>query len=631
MSMRGAEGNGATDAKDRRAGGGQRVHFEALVAVGEDANGGFEAESVDVSPDGMRLRTAYLPDVGEKLVCRFDGMGHEIVVEGEVIWRNEEAKGGEFGLRFTGLDAASEDAVKAMCAELSGPVEEPAAGKEEPAVPRGSRVRLHIEGLGSPMKARVRESAAKELEVGSNLEFLKVGRTLELEDVEAGAKREATIDGVKVDVDPATHVPQLVVTLRYDKAGAAAPAPAKKKEKARASVPPPPSRRSAEAAAPKDEGEPAPKASRRSSAPPPPPAEVEAGADGDDHDHDHDGEEKAGAGFGERAASAGRAVAARVGPALSGMGERAKGAMSGMMALIERRRAARGDQKKSAAPRRTTAPPPGGAITSDGRRVVREDAGDEEEAPRPRNNHRAAVTGGALGLIAVLAIFGMTRMVSGRGHAAAETAAAAPTALPAATAEAPASASSGTPVANVPLFGPTPLSTTEPLAPPPTAQASAAPAPALPGPDGVPGANGDDDDEPGGAAANGPILKEWGQGSVGSHPVVLRIKMDGAIERIAGSAGAQGFTINVPGRRSTSSATDLARKDKRLASVNVVNTSHGAEISVQFKDDVPSYQAKVKGEKLEISIAKPEHSKKVAKKKDSEGKKKKGKKKKSHH
>jgi hypothetical protein len=90
--------------------------------------------------------------------------------------------------------------------------------------------------------------------------------------------------------------------------------------------------------------------------------------------------------------------------------------------------------------------------------------------------------------------------------------------------------------------------------------------------------------------------------------------MDGAIERINGAAGAMGFTISVPGRRSVSSASDLARKDKRLASVNVVNTSHGAEVSVQFKDGVPPYLAKVKGDRLEIAIGKESHSK-VAKSK----------------
>ncbi len=115
MSVRGAEGAGEAGAEmaERRAAGGQRVHFEALVAVGEARGGGFEAESVDVSREGMRLRTAYLPEIGDKLLCRFDGMGTEVVAEGEVIWRNEEARGGEFGLRFTGLDAEAEEAVRA--------------------------------------------------------------------------------------------------------------------------------------------------------------------------------------------------------------------------------------------------------------------------------------------------------------------------------------------------------------------------------------------------------------------------------------------------------------------------------------------------------------------------------------
>lgn len=621
MSMRGAEGNGA-DGKDRRANGAQRIHFEALVAVGENAGGGFEAESVDVSQDGMRLRTAYLPELGEKLVCRFDGAGGEVVVDGEVIWRNEEAKGGEFGIRFVGLDSAAEEAVRAMCSSLAGPTEEQGPA-EAPSVPRGSRVRLHIEGLGSPMKARVRESASREVEVGSNLEFLKVGRTLELEDVDQGKKREALIDGVKVDIDPATHVPQLVVTLRYDKQEAAAPS-TKKREKPRGSVPPP-TRRAAAAApsegASKDEA-PA-KASKTLD------RSKDEGVSAADEGEDHDGEEQGGASrLGERAASAGRAVASRLGPAITGMGVRAKGAMNGMMALIERRRVERAETKKAAAPRRTTAPPPGGALTSDGRRLVRDEGlAEEDEAPRPRTNKRAAALGGGLGLLAVLAIFAVTRLIAGRGNTTAE-ARPTPAALPAP--EVPAAAASGTPVANIPLFGSTPLSTTEPVlpGPAPTAQAAApgngaAPAGDAPGGNGAPGANGDDDGpDNGAAAAAGPILKEWGKGEVGKSAVVLKIKMDGALERITGSAGAQGFTIVAPGRRSVSSASDLTRKDKRLSSVNVVNTSHGAEVSVQFKGDVPSYQARVKGDKLEIAIAKEGHSK-VAKKKDGKGKKKK--------
>lgn len=586
------EGAGS-EATDRRVGGGQRVQFEALVAVGETDGGGFEAESVDVSKDGMRLRTAFLPEVGDKLVCRFDSMGNELVVDGEVLWRNEAARGGDFGLRFFDLDNDTEKAVRAMCEALAAPDTEEASA-EEPSVPRGSRVRLHIDGLGSPMKARVRESAAREVEVGSNLEFLKVGRALELEDVEAGKKREALVDSVKVDVDPATNVPQLVVTLRYDKTREAS----KRPEKARPSSPPP-ARRAAASVPPVAMTEDAE-------------ADVKAEASGAEAIAGDVEPSEPGAArrLGDRAVSAGRVMAGKIAPALSGMSTRARSAMAGVAALVARRRQERAEAKKAAAPRRTTAPPPGGALTAAGRRLVREDgASDSDNAAPPRINRRAAVVGGAMGLAAVLAIFGATRAISGHGQATVDArAAVSATALPA---DVP--VASGTPLANVPLFGATPLSTTEPVPVDPAPSASAA-AQAPPG----------DDDDSLGDNAGGPILKEWGKGEIGAHPVVLRIKMDGDIERITGAAGAQGFTISVPGHRSVSSVTNLARKDKRLASVNVVNTSRGAEVSVEFKDNVPSYLARVKNDRLEIAISKHKdgHSK-VAKSKKAGKKKKK--------
>jgi hypothetical protein len=594
MSIRGAEGAGAS-AKERRAGGGQRIHFEALVAVGEAEGGGFEAESVDVSPDGMRLRTAYLPEVGDKIVCRFDGMGTEVVAEAEVVWREEQAKGGEFGLRFVGLDAAAAEAVRAMCAQPAEGAED-AGAAEPPGVPRGSRVRLHIEGLGSPMKARVRESTSAEVQIGSNLEFLKVGRSLELEDVDQGSKREAHIDDVKVDVDPATNVPQLVVTLRFEGA------PAKKREKARSSIAPP-TRRAAAGAATAPMTMPKEDAAAKAEAEPDPTIEVS--------------EEQDAEGFGAKAALAGRAVASRLVPALAGAGARAKGAMSSITALLEQKRAARAEARKAAAPRRTTAPPPAGALTAEGRRVVRDDGtGDDDDPPPPRTNRRAAAVGGAMGLMAVLAIFGAMRFVGGRAHAPAAAASdrsTAAAALPAAPD--PPGAASGAPTANVPLFGATPLSTTEPAPAAPSAAPSSsavAGAPATP-----PATDGDDDPAPSGG---GPVTKEWGQGTV-QHPVVLKIKMDGPIEGITGAAGAAGFTLTVPNRRSVSTTTDLAHKDKRLASVNVVNTSKGAEVTVQFKDGVPPYLAKVKGDRLEIALGKETHSKVAKSKKKKKSKK----------
>lgn len=641
MSNRGAEeaGTAGADGQERRSGGGHRVHFEALVAVGEAVGSGFEAESIDVSPEGMRLRTAYLPAVGDKLVCRFDGMGAEVVAEGEVIWKSQEARGGEFGLRFVDLDPDTAEAVRAMCGSLGGPDEGAAPAPEAPQVPRGARVRLHIEGLGSPMKARVREAAARELEVGSNLEFLKVGRSLELEDVDQGKKREATIAHVKVDIDPVTNVPQLVVSLRYDKEPSAE-ASANKSEKSdkaekRPSLRPssaPPTRRASTTLASEKPAE-----VRKSR---PSLAELSAAASSHDEaesasesDSDHESESDAPPGVGARAAQAGRAVAGKIGPALAGAGARARGALGGLLAAVQKKRMERAETTKVEPPRRTTAPPPGGSLKSEGRRLVRDDGEDEgnDEAPLPmmRGPRRAAV-GAALGLIMVLAIFGVSRAMSSRGANGAATANAegASTAAPALPSGDPAAASApvpaapaalaqagapGTPTANVPLFGATPLSTTETVPPPAPSASAAALAAAAPGDDA---SEGDDDATPTttGDGKSGAPLKEWGQGSV-THPVTLKLKMDGPIERINGAAGAMGFTISLPDRRSVSSTTDLARKDKRLASVNVINTSHGAEVTLQFKDGVPPYLARVKGDRLEIALGSEHGAKKVAKKK----------------
>ncbi|AUX21936.1 hypothetical protein SOCEGT47_024340 [Sorangium cellulosum] len=743
MNVRGAEGDGVRRAPEsvereregggeRRGGAGQRVRIEALVAVGETSGGGFEAESIDMSPEGMRLRTAYLPKVGDALICRFDGLGKELVVEGEVCWRAEQARGGEFGLRFTGLDAEAEETVRAMCASMDGGAARPASELAAPAAAapaaleaaqRGARVRLHIDGLGSPMKARVRGGGADELEVGSNLEFLKVGRTLELEEVERGTRREAYIDHVKVEIDPATSVPQLVVSLRYDAPRAARAsrprlAPPEGQPAARtstsASQPPakpsptlvsqPPAKPSptlvsqpAARTAPADDGAPA----RPSAAPPrvsttparpssPPPrdpaeearsgasAEPDAGAsgraaadDGDDQDGDlspaprdaragaeapssasdavassaqdaPDGAEAeaAAAGqpsrlrdVGEKAAKAGKVVAGKLGPALAGAGSRAASAMAGVVARIRSRRAAAAAGEgagagKDGGARRTTAPPPAGALKSGGRRLVREeaDAGAGGEAAEPqRFNPKAAALGSFLGLATVLVLFGAARLVglvgggapSGEAAGTAESAPALPAAsgAPALAAAAAPAAAGGALTANVPLFGATPLSTTEPV--PPTPPASSAQADDSLDP-GMPGGPGDEDaDEDDERAAP----QEWGRGVVRS-PTVLRLKMDGPIEEVTGAAGAMGFTVSLPDRRALSSGSGLARKDKRIASVRVVNTPHGAEVTLKFKDGVPAYRAKARGDRLEIAIGRDEPKKVASKSKKEKDRKK---------
>src|SRR6188474_2194939 len=105
------------DIQERRAKGAGRVAIETLVEICGNEPGipAFEAEALDVSARGMHLRTAYLPEEGAPLVCRFEDRGREIVVEGVVAWRKESSKGGDFGVAFTALDSRSVDALRELC------------------------------------------------------------------------------------------------------------------------------------------------------------------------------------------------------------------------------------------------------------------------------------------------------------------------------------------------------------------------------------------------------------------------------------------------------------------------------------------------------------------------------------
>lgn len=218
--------------QDRRASGVKRVPVQTLVEICGRVPEvpAFEAQSIEVSGRGMHVRTRYLPPVGAPLVLRFEEAGHQILVEGEVAWAEDSERGGEFGIRFTALDSGSVDALKKLCGIHTEKTEdvdaddeygagEAGATSEESKRKRktaGTRVRLHIDGLGSPMKAQVRKAGGRSMTVGSKLEFLKLGRHLDIEDLDAGDRSGALIETVDVVIDPQSQVPQLVVALAYD-------------------------------------------------------------------------------------------------------------------------------------------------------------------------------------------------------------------------------------------------------------------------------------------------------------------------------------------------------------------------------------------------------------------------------
>jgi hypothetical protein len=547
--------------EDRRAPGIARIPFDGLVEVGGALGPAFEAQGVNLSEEGMLLRTAYLPETGQPLTCRFDaGTGDSVLASGEVVWTHAAERGGEFAIRFTEMDHESVDALKRACG-LAAPT--------EPAQP-GSKVRLHIDGLASPMRAKVRDAGGGKMTVGSDLGFLQVGRPLELEDAQSGSKRPAHVDRVEVAVDPASHVPQLVVTLRYD-GGTAADA-----------------------------------------------SSDETNANG----KPSSGEKRANEAVARDAADAGSVQeaslkmkgavarhAAQIGPALGRWANRAKTTIALLVARQRRR-------DDGAVPRRTTAPPPGGGLHTAGRRVVRGETGApaEEDAPKPKLalTKRKAAIAGAVMAAAILGALALKKH-SGGPEAAAATGrepAAGTTAQPGAGWMNPPIPTNSNPASMG--GGATGASTPQPADP-----GSAFSAPPTAG--GAMANTGDELDSSGkGAHRKHGKPAPFGNGPV-HHGNVLRLKMDGVIDAIEGAQQPTGFAVKIPGRKSLESAGPLASRDSRIASVKVANDPAGAELTLAFKDGVPNYRVSGKGDMLVIALAPPGQLSDVLAKSDAKG------------
>jgi PilZ domain len=532
--------------EDRRAPGVARINFDGLVEVGGVLGPSFEAHALDVSEEGMHLRTAYLPELGQQVTCRFEaGGGDSVVGSGEVMWCRAAEKGGEFGVRFTEMDAGCVESLKRVCGLAGG----------APTAQPGGKVRLYIEGLASPMRAKVRDARPTAITVGSDLGFLQVGKHLELEDTVSGTKRPASIDRVDVAVDPESHVPQLIVTLRYADVGAADPG---------RTEPPSVARTGRAAPAMFDDA----------------PVEMGDMTDMDDMK-------------GVLATQA-----ARIGPALARLGHRVKTTI----ALL----AKRGRTEDGATPRRTTAPAPGGGLHASGRRVVRAEANGAADSSQPgarpsaASGRRRAAVATAVMATAVLGAVAIKHMH--HEPAAAATTAPAGSDTGASVAAAPATSASAAPS--------TDTSAVTALAPPataPTAATTATPAPATPPIAPAPAdkaapATVVADDATGAAHKTHRRPAPFANGPV-HHGNILRLRMDGPVEVLEGAQQPTGFTVKLPGRRSLEAAAPLAARDSRIATIKVNNDPTGAELTVAFKDGVPNYRVSARGDSLVIALA----------------------------
>lgn len=497
-----------SESVERRVESAHRIPFEANVEIGGPTGESFEARAVDLSGEGMHLKTAYLPEVGQPLSCTFDaGEGAIVSVGAEVVWRRDQGNGGEFGIQFTNVD---DDQAKVLADLLDR------SSQALPLPATGARVRLHIDGLGGPMRGVVKHPSERKLVVGSEIAFLQLGRDLQVEEKETGHKRPARIDRVDVEIDPASKTPHLVISLVYTADG-------------KAQIP----------------------AADLTDPTPQKPVEVEPDW-----------------------LSHAKASLEKVKPLMGTMATRVK---TFTKAMSERAEGANADVAKIKEPTlRTTAPPPNGALRAEGKRVVR---GEGEEIP-VAGFKRLPV--GRKGLAVAAAMTGMLLV----GSLALRSSEPAQEAAP----------------VEVTAVAPTP-SAEAPAAPADPAAMNQAPT-AMPANAAAPMANPMEQAAPAIAMAEAPRHEP----SVFGNPDVrrgnvLRLRLDGPVERILGASEPTGFTVVVPGRKSVEVASPLAEKDERIASIRVTNVASGAELSVVFKDGVPKYLVRGHGDELEIVLA----------------------------
>ncbi|MBN2191690.1 MAG: PilZ domain-containing protein [Polyangiaceae bacterium] len=670
--------------EERRAAGIHRVPVQALVelcGLNPREAPAFEAESIDVSGRGLKVRTGFVPELGTPLVCRFEERGQEIIAEGVVAWANPDSGGGEFGLMFTALDQNSVGVLRELTGlgksddagdeEVAPARDEPAElASESPAAPPsaappappsndpGARVRLHIEGLGAPMKALVRSGTRSRVKVGSTLEMLRVGRRLEIENLERSSRRAACVDGVEVMLDPQSGVPHLVVALHYQDGVDVTPDPtviddeprlddvAAERSLARPVVvsgPRPPR-------IPEEDREPPAVCSATRAAARPASPSVDESVDQAGEEEDDEGAPYTdGDSFppeDEVMAEASR-FQSRVTVAAQQAGEWVRrtggllGRLSGQAAIGVAQlardtgtRMAKGasEGRRGTPPRRTTAVPPSGVLASDGRRLRPQNPRAKTEAvpaPQAPPSHAAKRLGSSnllrrvglgVGLMALAATVGAFA-VGGNSSATVAVAGAEPSTAPsmapirvvavgpqasavpgpAKLSSQPAKSPNGI-IADVPLFGPTPMATMEPapLGPAPEAgrtqeARNVEEIPALkaqPVPDET-----FDTAVPKGSDS-------WGRGQV-HLPTIHRLRLDKAGASIQGAPSSSGFSVVLPGVKVMENGSAISKRDERIVKVLVENTGQGAKVTFRFRSEVPPYRVRLRKDFVEFLISAP--------------------------
>ncbi len=599
--------------QERRSPNAARVHVDSRVEIcgQEPKSAAFEAQSINVSSRGMQLRTHFVPEQGQSLVCRFESHGRQIVVEGQVIWRRDAAEGdGEFGVQFTALDGSSVDALKALCtpAALQAAEEREMSPQALLDVEPGMKVRLHIEGLAAPMKARVKGSSRRRVQVGSNLEFLTVGREIEVESADENPNFVALIDGVEVSIDPRTQVPQLLVTLRRPGIDQT-PEPAVVDTTARSS------------------GKSRQKSARASET-----DSVEAESIPGEQEEALSARELAELGqrMGKWAAKVG-VLAKGAGSNLASLSEKAAGGLGKVFEVARARMGKPATENKERL--RRTAPPPEGrfsnapppkpgvrSVASNGLRqqsspVVEVSSAWAGMPPKVRLLGTLGVGTLLLGVTAFITLHGGNKPESAQVPAAAASAAAASPNVatpnvgvapgaPEKAAVAKADPKQGI-VAEVPLFGPTPMATLEAAPKAPVEEAAE-----LAMNEGerelqLSRAAAQEDEtfaEDAKPATKPEDVKPFQRGNL-ELPIVYKLKLDAPGGALVGTPTPTGFKVTLAGRKVLDNGRMIEQRDRRILRVRTNNTQAGAEITFQFRGPVPGYKVRLQKDSVDFFVS----------------------------
>lgn len=191
---------------DRRAQIAPRLPVDLLVELSHEGDeDAYEADAIDLGRGGIGLRAGVLPEIGQRLRCRFEVPGADSPCEahGEVVWAHDAGRwSGAFGVRFDEIDERTADVLDRIA---PAPIEDPGTPPELRA-PRSVKVKL--DGVAGAIEGEI-ESEGEVIAIEQAMPFLELGRRAEIDG--DGVRVRAVLERVRLRVQDG--VPRLVLEL----------------------------------------------------------------------------------------------------------------------------------------------------------------------------------------------------------------------------------------------------------------------------------------------------------------------------------------------------------------------------------------------------------------------------------